>query len=308
LGYATARDAEVLPVDFSVLAGGHVLVGGVINWFQHYARRGRLVRHETDDGRVLLDLPGPVRKYDGAGVLLGKADDQYEWLYECLARLWVVEQVPDMADLPLVVSSELTTDRLAMLTYFDVSEERLLRLADDQSLQVRELHIPSLPTVGDWISPLALQFLRRRLRKGHMANCLRRYFLSRDGLADRRLSNESDLMAMLNEYDFEIVKIAEKSPLELIDLLCDAQCVIGIDDDSMANLLVCPQGARIGIIATAGTYRARAYFVCSQLAQELTYLVGETVYESNTVHSLCDIQLPETTLRRFLGELDGRAT
>jgi tetratricopeptide (TPR) repeat protein/capsular polysaccharide biosynthesis protein len=308
LGFATALDAEVLPVDFSVLAGGYVLVGGVINWFQHYARRGQLVRHETDDGRVLLDLPRQGPKYDGACVLLGKADTQYEWLYECLARLWVVEQVPDLAELPLVVSSDLTADRLAMLTYFDVPEKRLLRLGEDQSLQVRELHIPSLPTVGDWISPLALQFLRRRLRNGHPPNWRRRYFLSRDGLPDRRLSNESDLMAILNEYDFEVIKISEKSPLELIDLLCVAQCVVGIDDDSMANLLVCPQGARIGIIATAGTYRPRAYFVCGQLAQELTYLVGETVYESNSVHSLCDIQLPEATLRRFLGELDGPAT
>ncbi len=84
--------------------------------------------------------------------------------------------------------------------------------------------------------------------------------------------------------------------------------MIGIDDDSMANLLVCPQGTRVGVIATAGAYRARAYFVCGQLAQELTYLVGETVYESNPVHSLCDIQLSEITLRHFLKDLDRPAS
>ena len=93
--------------------------------------------------------------------------------------------------------------------------------------------------------------------------------------------------------------------MELVVIFSQAQVIIGIDDDAMANLVVSPQGARIGIIATAGAYRPRAHFICGQLAQNLTYLVGETIFESNSTHSLCDVRLPEEILLGFLQEADG---
>lgn len=299
LGCATALSAEVLPRDFVVLCQGRVLVEGVVNWSQHYAQRGHLVCHEADDGRILFDLPKNVQEFDGPAILLGKADDQYAWLYECLARLWVVEHSPELTDLPLVVSADVSRDRLTLLNCFGISEDRLLRVEDDRSLRVSQLHIPSLLTVGDWISPMALQLLRRRLSTKSVS-AKRRVIFSRKGLPDRRLSNEAELLPVLEKHGFEVIRIAEKSSLELLSILCETKVVIGINDDAMANLVVCPQGVRVGIIATAGDYRPRAHFICGQLAQELTYLVGETQYESNVVHGLCDIRLPEEILSAFL--------
>ena len=302
LGCASVLHAEILPREFTVLFQERLLVGGVINWFQHYAQRGQFVRHGADDGRVLLDLPGRIYEHDGACVLLGTANDQYSWLYESLARLWVIEQLPHLADLPLVVSSDMTDQHLAMLSFFGIPEERLLRLGNDCSIQARELHIPSLLTVGDWISPLALQFLRRRLNGGHM-RAKRRIYLSREGLPDRRLTNEAGLLGLLEKNGFEAIKISEKSTLELLSIFREAEAVVGVDDEVMANLVVCPQGTRIGIIATAGAYRPRAHYICGQLAQDLTYLVGETQYESNPIRELCDVFLPENVLSTYLGEM-----
>lgn len=304
LACASIENAEVLPRDFAVLAQGRLFAGGVVNWFQHYAQRGYFVRHDTDDARVLLDLPAEALKQNEACILLGGALDHYAWLYECLARLWVVEQLPELADLPLVVPASLPEERLAMLDEFGVARERLLSLPDARTLMARVLHIPCLLTVGDWVSPMALQFLRRRLRVGVAASGRRIYF-SRQGYSDRRLANEGELLSVLDRYGFEVVQLAGKTPMELLGILSAAQAVIGMDDDAMANLVVSPQGAHIGIIAAAGAYRPRAHFICGQLAQNLTYLVGETIFESNPTHSLCDIRLPEQTLKGFLQELDG---
>ncbi|MCG3770257.1 MAG: hypothetical protein JW384_01401 [Nitrosomonadaceae bacterium] len=304
LACASIENAEVLPRDFAVLSEHRLFAGGVVNWFQHYAQRGYFVRHDTDDARVLLDLPAQVMERDESCILLGCASDHYAWLYECLARLWVIEQLPALADLPLVVPENIPEERLAMLDKFGIARERLLGLPDDRTLMARELHIPCLLTVGDWVSPMALQFLRRRLRAGTAISSRRVYF-SREGYSDRRLANEAELLSLLDRYGFEVVQLAGKTPMELVIIFCQSQAIIGMDDDAMANLVVSPQGARIGIIATAGAYRPRAHFICGQLAQNLTYLVGETIFESNSTHSLCDVRLPEEILLGFLHEVDG---
>jgi len=304
LACASIENAEVLPRDFSVLSEGRLFAGGVVNWFQHYAQRGYFVRHDTDDARVLLDLPALVQKQDVPCILLGGASDHYAWLYECLARLWVIEQLPELTVLPLIVPPNLSEDRLFMLDKFGVARERLLVLPDDRTLMARELHIPCLLTVGDWISPMALQFLRRRLR-AEGGNKGRRIYFSRERFPDRRLANETELLSILDRYGFEVIHLAGRTQMELVVILSTSQAVIGIDDDAMANLVVSPQGAHIGIIATAGIYRPRAHFICGQLAQNLTYLVGETIFESNSIHSLCDVRLPEEILLGFLQEIDG---
>jgi capsular polysaccharide biosynthesis protein/Tfp pilus assembly protein PilF len=303
LACASIDSAEVLPRDFVVLCEGNLFAGAVVNWFQHYPQRGYFVRHEADDARVLLDLPAQSQHYEGSCILLGGAADHYAWLYECLARLWVVEQIPAFADLPLVVPANLSEERLAMLDKFGIARDRLLGLPDDRTLLAQELHVPCLLTVGDWISPMALQFLRRRFRAEAVTGGRRIYF-SREGYSDRRLANEAELLSLFDRYGFEVIKLAGRTPIELMVIFSEAQAVIAMDDDAMANLVVSPQGARVGIIATAGAYRPRAHFICGQLAQNLTYLVGETVFESNSTHALCDVRLPKSDLLAFMQEVD----
>ena len=83
--------------------------------------------------------------------------------------------------------------------------------------------------------------------------------------------------------------------------LSQAEMVIGIDDDVLANVVVAPQGAKLGIITTGGTHRARAHFICGQLAIDATYMIGEIDFKSHSDHALCNVVLPVSILEAFLG-------
>lgn len=301
---ATISPAEIIPYDFGVLSEGRFFCEGVINWDWHYGRRGHFSVHESDDMRLLMDIPAKTQQLDGACILVGGGGDHYQWLFDSLSRLWIVGQLPAIQGLPLILPASTVEGRLAMLDHLGIRREQLLLLGDDEILQAETLHVPSVMAMGNWVSPVALQFLRRHFGNGS-GNRRRRLFLSRAHMPDRRLSNEPEIMKVLEKHGFELVEPDKLQPLDMMAEFTQAETIIGIDDDALANIVVAPQGAKLGIITTGGTHRARAHFICGQLAIEATYMIGEIDFNSHSVHALCDVVLPVSVLEAFLDELSG---
>ena len=299
---ATLSSAEVIPRDLGVLSDGRIFSDGVMNWSWHYGRGGNFSVHESDDMRLLMDLPEKVRRFDGDCILLGGGRDQYQWLFDSLSRLWVVDQLPALHGLPLILPANLMQGHLAMLDHLGIERRRLLLLEDDETLHADVLHVPSVMTMGNWVSPVALQFLRRHFGETS-GNRRRRLYFSRAHHLDRRLANEPEIMKILEQYGFERIETDKLAPMDIMSLFMQSEAVIGIDDDTLANVVVAPQGAKLGIIPTGGTHRARAHYICGQLAIEATYMIGEVDYQSNASHALCDVVLPVSVLRVFLDDL-----
>ncbi len=296
---ARLDNVEVIPIDHVVISERNIFLGGVTNWPQQFAKRGYFARYCSDNRRLLLDLPEKIDEYDGACVLLGGGGDHFAWMFETLARLWVIEQNPLLAALPLIVPASLSQERLEMLDALGITPSRLLLLHEDQTLRVRELHVPSLLTVGSWVSPLALQYLRRRFSPGGIHG-RRRIYLSRQGMTNRRLANEAELLPALARHGFEVVNVTAVTPMELFGIFNDAEAILAIDDEVLANLVVAPRQSRVGVIISEGIYQPRTYLACGQLVQDFTYLLGTAVFESNPEHALCDVVLPDSVLRAFL--------
>ena len=300
---ATIANAEILPRQYAVLSDdGCLFVDGLVNWPQYYPQNGDCVRHASDDLRLLLELPHNRVACDMKCALLGGAEGHFRWMFESLARLWALEQVGLLSTIPLVVPEDLSMERRSLLEAIGVTTDQIISLPQNSSLAVSELVVSSLLTIGDWVSPIAIQFLRRKLSPAR-GERRRRIFLSRRGAEHARLSNEAELLPLLERYDFQVIDCLSLSPLDLMALLVDASAVVACDDDSLANLVVAPQGTSIAIIVSEGMFRARAHFVASQLGHQLTYLVAQPDFETNSVHALCNFSLPPELLMEFLGEL-----
>lgn len=300
------RDVELAPRDFCVLAEGRfALIDGLVNWAPHYVQRGRHGVHQSDDGRVLLDLPSRVQDADVPCALLGGEGDLYAWMFEGVARLWGLEQRASAADLPLVVPDSLDGDRLALLQGLGVGDERLLRLSEDRMLRCRELWLSTLPVLGEWASPMAVQYLRRKflVMLGESSQRARRVYLSRRDCGTRRLANEDELLPPIERHGFEVVHRESLSLLELLTVFSEAEAILAPDDDTLACLVVAPQGARVGAIASKGIYRPRAYCVSAQIGHAFTYLQAEPVFGSHSAHAECDVILPAESLREWLNLL-----
>jgi tetratricopeptide (TPR) repeat protein len=149
--------ALVLPGELLAMApGGSIFIDGLASQAYKRLYTSRFVVHAADDGRLLLVLPEKTLDIDAPCVLLGAAASYFEWIFECLARLWAVRQRPSLDSCPLVVQSGLTHWQKETLEMLGYGRERLIEVPEDAALRCKELHLASLVSVGHFIAPVAI--------------------------------------------------------------------------------------------------------------------------------------------------------
>jgi capsular polysaccharide biosynthesis protein/tetratricopeptide (TPR) repeat protein len=304
---ARLAQVRVLPQELLLLTGdGRLLLDGVIGFPQQYAlREGGAIRHCADDGRLLLALPQRRVEADAACVWLGAASGHFQWVFESLARLWVVEQKPGLQNLPLIVPAVLTRWQDELLQLLDYGRERRIAVPQDALLECRELHAASMVSVGFFVSPVAIQHLRRAFarRVAPAPAAPRRIYLSRRGAATRRLANEDELLPLLEQHGFVAVHAETLSATEQLALFQSAEVILGVEGAALVNLLIAPAHAKVGVIVASGLYRPRHYYISAPIGQDFVYLCAKPDYASHTALAECDVTLPRASLQAFLAAL-----
>lgn len=175
----------------------------------------------------------------------------------------------------------------------------MIQQHQDEMISSDLLIVPSLMVIGNWVSPVALQHLRRTLGNSAIRG-ERRIYLSRAGFQNRRVANECELLPILQQCGFEIIDTRNIDDLKMLRKVADADIVIGVDDDLLANMVLAPSGSRLGVIATGNNNRSAVRHLCGPLSIDVTYLMGDIDYQSNPSLALCDIHLPLHVLEAFL--------
>lgn len=303
---ARVARVRVLPKDLLLLSSdGHLFLDGFVRFPQQYAlREGGAIRHCADDGRLLLALPERCMAVDEPCVWLGAGSSHFQWVFESLARLWVIEQQPALQDLPLIVQASLTRWQEELLQLLGYGPDERIEVPADAMLECRELHAASMVTVAHFISPVAIQHLRRQLarRIAPAIDAPRRIYLSRRGAATRRLANEAELLPLLDQHGFVAVDAEGMSAAEQLALFQCAEFILGVEGAALVNLLIAPAHARVGVIVARGLYQPRHYYVSAPIGHDFTYLCAEPDYASHAVLAECDVVLPREVLQAFLAE------
>lgn len=297
---------RVLPKDLLLLsADGQLFLDGLVRFPQQYAlREGGAIRHCADDGRLLLALPERCLALDEPCVWLGAGNGHFQWMFESLARLWVIEQQPALQDLPLIVQDSLTRWQQELLQLLGYGPDERIEVPADAMLECRELHAASMVTVGHFIAPVAIQHLRRKLahRIAPAIDAPRRIYLSRQGAATRKLANEVELLPLLDRHGFVVVHPENMSATEQLALFQSAEVILGVDGAALVNLLMAPAHCRVGVIVGRGLYQPRHHYVSAPIGQDFTYLCAEPDYASHALLAECDVVLPRKVLEAFLAE------
>lgn len=301
---ARVPQARVLPKDLLLLTSdGQLFLDGFVRFPQHYVlREGGAIRHCADEGRVLLAVPERRIALDDPCVWLGAGNGHYEWVFESLARLWAIEQQPALKELPLVVQASLTRWQEDLLQLLGYGAERRIEVPDDAMLECRELHAASMVSVGQFISPVAIQHLRREFaRRVAPANdAPRRIYLTRKDAATRRLANEAELLPLLEQHGFVAVNVQRMSTAEQLALFQCAEFIVGVEGAALVNLLMAPANAKVAVIAARGLYQTRHYYISAPIGHDFTYLCAEPDYASHALLAECDVTLAPEVLQAFL--------
>lgn len=307
---ASIPDARILPVDLLLLTrDDEILAEGVLNNVQTRLHANHHIRAIADDGRVLLKIPGRYLDVQGAVCYLGAADNYFGWVYECLGRLWIINQRPELSELPLLVSDGLTSRQLDLLSLLGVSERRLLKAPHDAVARCDMIHVPANPVAGWFVAPMAVEYLRRSLRPsidpGKAGR--RRLFISSHASEDGKIANEGEVWALLKKVGFERIVPSEITTAELCSCFAGAEVVVGAASDAMAFLFLLPAGASVCVFLPRGALSPKLFCASATLSVNFSYIVCEPDFLSNDRLDRCDIFVSTGLVVNFLSDLKVKA-
>lgn len=226
--------------------------------------RPSLFLQETQD-HPFLNQPtlAPTRPLRGTYALLASlyaGVNHFHWLFNCLPRLALLER----ANIPRSTLDGFLINRLElpvtseMVRMLDLPASALIEIDRNTTLSAESLWVfPSLRNSGhrrrficDW---LRAHFLPPSLGKP-----TRRLYISREDAAERRMSNEHDLIEILTPLGFETITLSNRSITEQAALFAQAEIVLAPHSAALANLVFSSPGTRVLDIMPAD--RLRTYY------------------------------------------------
>ncbi len=195
-----------------------------------------------------------VDRADGPVIVADQRHDEFgHRLLELAPRLLLSTAAPD--ELPVVTGLALRPDLLAMGRAVGIAPERWRRFR-------RPLFAPSAywaePPLRLWrpVHPLAFEAFARiaRLGAGVGTDLPERLYLSRRGIARRRLRNEAEIEAIFAAHGFTVVQ-PEAHPFELqVAMAANARLIAGPAGSAMHLAVLAPSTTRVLILSSPRSF------------------------------------------------------
>lgn len=248
---------EIAIKPFVVLCRNVSIIGG--DWVPFY-----------DDGSALIDqmvhVPGhypakaynivqddegcaltvPVEPIDEDVVLIGGRSNYYHWMIDFLPRLLMARDA--VGSRRLVVNEDLTAFQLETLASLGYGPDRLLRVDEHRAIRPRSAVIPSL-LVCVTAPHKALPALLREAFPPTRPGTYERIFVSRADVPRRMLTNEAELVSLLERYGFVSVMPGRMSVEEQRNLFYGAKAVVAVHGAGLSNMVFCERGCNVLEIA-----------------------------------------------------------
>jgi len=187
------------------------------------------------------------------GVLLSGrcSPNYYHWLIEYLARLYTLQSLKGLRNVPLIIDARTYPQEFESLKIIFPNAQIHL-YEPGEYLDVDVLHIPSIPTYlpdtlkiplwkGAALSYDSLKYLRNsvfsrlNLPVTRSAEKGRHIYLTRR--SGRMIANNADVEQLLTRLGFEIVDTGELTFREQVEMFADAKMIVGPLGAAFANLI-----------------------------------------------------------------------
>lgn len=288
-----------------------------------------LVRIETSKGLLVRYAKGRGNtEVEKAISLLGWSNANYaHWLTEYLPKLVLVDEIPELANLPLAVDANLHPNILESLRLCNVHNRMFITLSPGEVLRLkRAIFItPTAYAPFDYrfaakvertgltpdramFVPRAIRVLRDKLlsslmEEGTSAGA-RRLFLRRSSHL-RQMKNVEEVEGLLHAHGFQVVEPERLSFPEQVKLVGTAEIIVAQAGAALGNMLFAPEGCRIIILATWSPYSNYYYFsnLASILHQRCVYVLCDADEQEGGIHPahrspVVDVRLLEEVIHQ----------
>lgn len=200
----------------------------------------------------------------------------FHWLFDVVSRLDYLRNSNIEVDKYIIDSSYPFQEELLQL--LNIPKEKIIQIHDKLHVKAHKLIVPSFTGVINSIVPKrSCDFLRdeliikRNIKPGKPA----RIYISREDANRRLVSNEEEVMKLLEFYGFTRVVLKPLSVSEKIDLFQSAEVIISPHGAGLSNLVFCNPGTKVIELFNANWMLPCYWMICEHIGLDYYYLVGK---------------------------------
>lgn len=234
-GYVIGHYGAVMTPDWVLLGDQNVDERGLSHFVSEKSKS--FIEHYQQHQLPVLCLPKSVI------VLTHMWPEVYgHFLIESITKLSLLEIVAKEFD-AVIVPSKLPSCGLEVLNQLGIQEEKLIRIEENEIIQVESLIILSWPSFFPFADPTTLNWVQKKFlphphsqqAKGHKLVYWPRF--------DRRLQNEAQVIDLLTQWGIECIDHRNMSLREQIDILMETSVLICFHGSGLTNLIFLPPQA-----------------------------------------------------------------
>lgn len=197
--------------------------------------------------------------------------EHYHWLTDVTTRLFVVRD--QLRDLLLVLPGSYATRDVVKATLKAFGVTNLEFIDDGEVVQCRSLLMPSHTAPSGHFNTEAIRGVRNVLLSayGEMSSEEKRIYISRGGVAKRRIVNEDEVTSILRKFGFETVRTEELSFAEQVRLCSQARYIVSNHGAGLTNMLFMRDGGSVLELRHQADCINNCYFTLAS-ALDLNYL------------------------------------
>lgn len=157
-----------------------------------------------------------------------------------------------------------------------IDKSKIIRVEDNLHVQAETLVVPSVRHDNTKVGRKDMEFVRRLYLPSEPSAtpAFRRLYVSRRDASFRRVTNEPDLMPLLQKHGFEEISMSKLSVAEQAKIFSEAQFVIGPNGSALANLLFANPACQVVEFFAPGWVVGYNWMICAAFGLPYTAIVG----------------------------------
>lgn len=230
----------------------------------------------------------------------------FHWMCDALPRLEMVAKEFDLADLTLILPHKAKRFRFIAesLKAFPLAGVRVL--GRFESARCREMVLPTHVATSGNYRPELMDSLRSRCRRHVEASARQspseRIFISRRRATRRRLINEADLRAVLDNHGIRNIETDGMPWTDQVKLFSSTGQLVSLHGAGLTNMLFMPPGGDVIEIRDPVEPTSNCYLTLAGVCRHRIAYVDSAKRDSRSTHH-ADVTVDPADLDHRLGEL-----
>lgn len=212
--------------------------------------------------------------------------EYFHWLTDTLPRIYIA--LKENPDCQILLPNHYSNRRYVRSSLEAFKLPAPIFLSEKSSTLINTLYMPTITApMGNYNDEIIRNIGKLLFDQfGNVSGGKRRIYISRSKAGFRHIANESDVIAVLKNYNFEIVHLETMSFPEQVYMISEAKMLISNHGAGLTNMMFAPKGTKILEIRKQNDNKNNCYFsLASALLHEYFYLQSKPVREDEAAHT-----------------------